>query len=218
MTAIAWGAPGAKVYETGLDRGVLYLAGGVTVPWNGLVSVTDNVDGGELESYYYDGVKYMDAIMPEDTQVTIEAYAAPEEFKACEGKKQLALGLYATAQPRVTFGMSYRTQISTDLSIDTAYKLHLLYTMTVEPSEKAHTTKSKDSSLPSRTWVAHGVPPGVAAYFRRPTAQFIIDSRYANPAYLTIVTNKLWGTASIAPILPTQEQVITALAYGTAIP
>ncbi len=41
MTRLVWDQLGDRVYETGLDRGVLYFTDGGGVPWNGLTSVEE---------------------------------------------------------------------------------------------------------------------------------------------------------------------------------
>jgi hypothetical protein len=64
MTEIKWDEVGARRYETGVDRGVLYLPAGTAVPWNGLTAVTENVER-DVKSYYIDGVKYLDQQVPD---------------------------------------------------------------------------------------------------------------------------------------------------------
>ncbi len=41
MPAIVWDNIGDRFYESGLDRGVLYLSDGSGVPWNGLISIIE---------------------------------------------------------------------------------------------------------------------------------------------------------------------------------
>lgn len=77
MTRVVWNKPGEKYFEAGVDRGVLYPRIGQGVPWNGLVSIAENNSGGELESLYFDGMKYLDLVAVEEFQATIEAYGAP---------------------------------------------------------------------------------------------------------------------------------------------
>ena len=66
--AIAWDEIGKRFYETGVDRGVLYVAKDTVVdptqpyedgvPWNGLTSVTASSDGGEPSPIWADNIKY----------------------------------------------------------------------------------------------------------------------------------------------------------------
>ena len=56
MAVLAWDNVGERFYETGVDRGVLYLpTGGVYdagYAWNGLVSVTEAPSGAEANPQY----------------------------------------------------------------------------------------------------------------------------------------------------------------------
>lgn len=44
MPGLVWDRVGDRTYESGLDRGVLYLPDGSAVPWNGLTSIVENFD------------------------------------------------------------------------------------------------------------------------------------------------------------------------------
>ena len=59
MTAINWDSRSKRLYEAGLDRGVLYTRGNPGVPWYGLRSIEESIDGGEPQPYYMDGIKYL---------------------------------------------------------------------------------------------------------------------------------------------------------------
>jgi hypothetical protein len=85
MARIVWGATGERYYETGVDRGVLYVGSLPGVPWNGLTSVNVSSDGGDPKPYYIDGVKYLNLPSPEDFRATITAYTYPSEFGVCDG-------------------------------------------------------------------------------------------------------------------------------------
>lgn len=43
MTVLRWDKAGSRTFETGLDKGVLYLPDGNTVPWNGLTAVVEKI-------------------------------------------------------------------------------------------------------------------------------------------------------------------------------
>ena len=109
MVALVWDQVGDRSYETGVDRGVFYTRAGLGTVWNGLVSVTETNNGGEVKPIYLDGKKIFDFVEGEDFQMDIEAYYAPDAFRDADGIVALAPGLFATQQPRRTFGFSYRT-------------------------------------------------------------------------------------------------------------
>jgi len=80
MTAIAWDGVGQRYFETGLDRGVLYLEDGSGVPWNGLTAVDEKVTGAQASPVYWDGVKIDDVISVGDFSATLKAITYPEEL------------------------------------------------------------------------------------------------------------------------------------------
>lgn len=210
MAKLMWNQVGTRFYETGVDRGVLYPNYLPGVAWNGLLSVDEDSSGGELESFYFDGIKYVDIVSNEDFKATIEAFSSPSEFAACEGQKTLSPGLFATQQPRSTFGFSYRTLIGNDLQgTDLGYKLHLVYNATAEPSSRKNQTLSGNVSPGTRQWTVYTVPPPTTTY--KPTGHLVIDSTLANPTKLANLENILYGTSDSAPSLPTQSTVISTL-------
>lgn len=208
---LVWNPVGERFFETGCDRGVLYPRLGSGVPWNGLISVNESPAGGDLEPLYIDGVKYMDVLSGEDFAASLEAFAAPPEFGPCDGVKAIAPGLFATQQPRETFGLSYRTLIGNDLEgIDHGYKLHLVYGCTAAPSAVNNQTVSDSPSPSTRQWDIHTVPQPADTY--KPTAHFVIDSTRLDPFVLANLESYLYGRDDLDPVLPPQFEVIGILA------
>lgn len=213
---IEWNKPGERFFEAGVDRGVFYPRVGAGVPWNGLVSVSENTSGGELDSLYFDGVKYLDLVASEDFQATVEAYATPPEFAICEGRKMLVPGLFVTEQPRQTFGMCYRTLIGNDLvGTDYGYKLHIVYNCTAAPSGRTNRTIAATTTADTRSWTIHTVPPPADTY--RPTAHLVLDSTMIDPYLMEELETALYGRdasgglAAMPPYLPTVAEIITIL-------
>lgn len=207
MTMLVWHQPGDKTYESGLDRGVFYHNGVSGYAWNGLTSVEKSVAGGGLDSFYFDGKKYLDFVYSEDYQATLSAYSAPELFRECEGEREIAPGLFASHQPRKTFAMSYRTGVGNDLEFDDyGYKIHLVWGATASPSSKSHSTRSDSVELNAREWTINCVPPEATTY--RPTAYLEINSLRTDPAVLAEIEEMLYGTPTTQPLMPTQAQVV----------
>src|SRR4051812_23743531 len=131
MTALAWDRVGERFFETGVDRGVLYLPNGSGVynsgfAWNGLVSVTESPSGAEANPQYADNVKYLNLVSLEMFAATIEAFTYPAEFGQCDGSLQLSAGVLIGQQARKSFGLSYRTILGNDVDgTDKGYKIHL---------------------------------------------------------------------------------------------
>lgn len=210
MSRLEWNLTGERFFETGVSHGVLFPRTGPGVPWNGLISVNEAVNGGEVESLYFDGVKYLDVIANEDFQATIEAFSSPKEFAACDGSKTLSPGLFATQQPRKPFSFSYRTLIGNDLDSDLGYKLHIVYNCMASPASRSSQTISGTPTPGSRSWTVNAVPPEASTY--KPTAHFVIDSTQVNNFMLEDLESYLYGREGFEPALPTQEEVIAFLA------
>lgn len=208
---IEWNKPGERFFETGVDQGVLYPRAGAGVPWNGLVAVNESTTGGEAEALYYEGVKYRDVFASEEFQATLEAFAAPAQFAACDGTKQLAPGLFVTQQPRESFGLCYRTMIGNDLvGVEYGYKLHLVYNCTAAPSGRNNKTISNSMSPETRTWTLHTVPPPATNF--KPTSHLVLDSTLVNPFAMQQVEAILYGHDNGDARLPSVAEIVDLLA------
>ena len=87
---LSWNVSALKYYESGIDRGVLFVSDGAGgyedgVAWEGLISVTDKPGGAEPTDLWANNVKYAQMISAETFDGTIEAYTYPDEFLACDG-------------------------------------------------------------------------------------------------------------------------------------
>ena len=216
MSRIEWNKAGARFFEAGVDNAVLYPRFGSGVPWNGLLAVNESVAGGEIDSLYFDGVKYLDIAAGEDFDATIEAFHAPLEFASADGQKYLSPGLSVTQQPRATFDLCYRTLIGNDLVGHTfGYKLHIVYNCTAQPSPRSNRTLSENVDPQTRTWEIKTVPP-MAQNFR-PTAHVVVDSTLADPYLMENLETVMYGRdateelGALEPYLPTVEEIIMIL-------
>lgn len=208
MPRIAWDQAGARVYETGLDRGVLYLPNGTAVPWNGLTSIIEHFDK-ETTPVYFDGTKINDLISIGSFNASMKAVTYPDEFLELEGLDSDRLGLYFADQQPQAFGLCYRTQIGSDTEGDVAgYKIHILYNVTALPSEKTYATVSADPSLVEFEWTISAVPEEVSGF--RPTAHIVLDSRKLDPWLLEELEAMLYGgigTPVNASLIPMTELI-----------
>lgn len=210
MSRIEWNKAGERFFEAGVDRGVLYPRLGPGVPWNGLTAVGESTSGGELESLYFDGVKYLDVVSAEDFQADLSAYAAPAEFAASDGQKVLSPGLFVAHQPRATFGLCYRTLKGNDLvGEEYGYKLHLVYNCTAAPSSKSNVTIGANTAPGTRSWTIHTVPPPASTF--RPTAHIVLDSNLVDPYAMEQVEAVLYGHDGADPYLPTVAEIVGIL-------
>lgn len=214
MVKLLWGQAGDRRYETGLDRGVLYLPNGTVVPWNGLTSVQEKA-GVPAEPLYFDGIKYLDDVGGEDYVASLTAFTYPAEFEACGGIGSIGVGLFADDQRPTQFDLSYRTKIGNDISLDLGYKIHLVYNLTATPDDRGYATISDSLDAMDLSWDISAVPEPVTNY--RPTAHAIIDSTKLNKYLLAEVEDILYGNASTAPRMPSLEELTTMMANWNLI-
>ena len=206
MTRVSWNDVGQRFYEAGTDRGVLYIDGQNGVPWNGLVGVSENSSGGEPKAYYLDGYKYLNVASAEDYAATINAFTSPREFDACDGTAAIQNGLFATQQPRKTFGFSYRTLIGNDVDgLSLGYKIHIVYNALASPVQRSYKTNGDSASPLTLDWSISTLAPRLTGI--RPTAHFVIDSRLTPPRLLESIEDILYGSNSTEPRLPTAEEL-----------
>lgn len=207
---ISWNLPGERFFEAGVDQGVLYPRVGPGVPWNGLTAVSENNSGGDLESLYFDGVKYLDVVSSEDFQAEVSAYSAPAEFGPSDGQKMLSPGLFVTQQPRKTFGFSYRTLKGNDLvSTEYGYKLHLVYNCTASPSPRSNVTLGQNVTPGTRSWTINTVPPPASTF--KPTAHLVLDSNLIDPFVMEQLEGVLYGHDGGDAYLPTVAEIVQIL-------
>lgn len=198
MAKLEWDKISDRTYETGLDRGVLYLpsAPGVYddgVVWNGLIGVDEQFNDDLTDSFYFDGIKYLDSYQMGDFTATLRAYTYPDEFLEFEGVEELGSGLFVDDQASKVFGMSYRTRIGSEVSgLNAGYQIHLLYNLTVTEDTYTYQNESPEPSVLEFQWTIYGLPEKVDSY--RPTAHVILDSRYLNSDILATIERILYGT------------------------
>lgn len=205
MTKLAWDATGERLYETGVDRGVLfptkngvYQAG---VAWNGLINVNESPTGAEASPIYADNIKYLELTSAEEFGATIEAYTYPDEFAECDGSAQPKTGVYLGQQGRSPFAFSYRTKVGNDSEGDEhGYKIHIVYGCKAAPSEKAYQTVNDSPEAITFSWEITTTPVNVGGY--KPTSCITIDSTKVNAEKLKQFEDKLYGgTASESTLL-----------------
>lgn len=218
MAKLTWDDTGKRLYETGVDRGVLYTLGESTntydsgVAWNGLTGVTESPSGAEATDLYADNIKYLSLRSAETFGATIEAYTYPDEFAECDGSAELVEGVVIGQQTRKTFGLCYRTVLGNDVNQnDHGYKLHLIYGCTASPSEKGYATINDSPEAITFSWEVTTTPVNVTGL--KPTACVTIDSTKADAECLAALEDILYGTSEPdgTPRLPLPDEVKTVM-------
>ena len=219
MSKIVWDDTGKKLFETGVDRGVLYKRdtnGAYTngVAWNGLTAVNESPSGAEPTNLWADNTKYLSRVGAEEFGCSIEAYTYPDEFAECDGSAELTTGVTIGQQSRKTFGFCYRTLLGNDVEGDSyGYKLHLVYGCLASPSEKGYSTKNDSPEAITFSWDITTTPVNVTGF--KPTACLTIDSTKVEEQKLVALEAILYGSdsgSSTAPRLPLPDEVKTTLA------
>lgn len=219
MSALTWDAIGEHYYETGVRQGVLYPQDSsgnypLGVAWNGLTAITESPSGADATDLYADDIKYLELRAAETFGGTIEAYTYPDEWAACDGSASPVSGVVIGQQPRIPFGLCYRTVIGNDTDRDNhGYKLHLIYNATASPSERAYQTINDSPDAITFSWEFTTTPIPVTGH--KPTACITIDSTKVNSTKLTALEGKLYGGENTDPFLPLPNVVIADLTPPT---
>lgn len=201
--------PDYRIYETGLDRGVLYPPGDAGVAWSGLVSV-DVTEDQSSQPLYIDGMKYMDLPSVDGFSGKIKAVTYPDEVSDLFGQDEVDLGLNANNQNAKIFGLSYRTLIgNTNAGLEHGYKLHILYDLTAKPS--ASTSETVDSNIAPVMfeWDLASKPKQFGGNAN--SGHIIVDSRYVDQDLLTYLEAVLYGDVEYDARLPSFHTVISLL-------
>lgn len=227
MSRLVWDNDSERLYETGVNNGVLYVkdkdgkySNGVV--WNGLTGVTENPSGAEATALYADNIKYLNLRSAEEFKCTIEAYMYPDEFMPCDGSAELAKGITIGQQPRKQFGFCYRTIVGNDSEGENyGFKLHLVYGCDAAPSSKGYQTVNDNPDAITFSWEVSTTPVKVTGF--KPTAKIDIDSTTTDPDKLEALMDILYGTndgvgenatTGTDPRLPTPDEILALV--GTA--
>ena len=217
MAAITWDATGERLFETGVDHGVLYPISssgtyGNGVAWNGLSAITESPSGAEATAIWADNIKYVNLLSAEEFGATVEAYTYPDEFAICDGTAELVDGVIVGQQARKVFGLCYRTKIGNDVDgNDHGYKLHIIYGAQASPSEKAYSTINDSPEAISFSWELTTTPVNVTGM--NATSYLVIDSTKCDAEKLTALEKILYGSAEpdTAPRLPLPDEIKTLM-------
>jgi len=181
MTVLVWDAPGSKTYESGVDRGVLYLSDGSGVPWNGLTGVDEKPVGFTTQPLYFEGIKYNEIVNIGDWGATLRAYTYPDEFLEFEGIVEIDNGLYVAGQDTTLFGLSYRTGVGNDINPEAGYKIHILSNLNAVPSNVGNKSSTPKPNAIEFEWTITAIPQQIPGF--RPTAELIFDSTKSSPEF-----------------------------------
>ena len=221
---LTWDDAGKHLYETGVDRGVLYPVDtttskyGTGVAWNGLTGFTESPSGAEATALWADNGKYLNLYSVEEFGGTITAYTWPDEFEECDGSRAVNTqlkGVTVGQQTRKMFGFSYRTIVGNDIEgSDFGYKIHLVYGCVASPSEKDYASVNDTPDPVEFSWELSTTPVAVSGL--KKTSTLVIDSTKVTPKQLKAIEDTLYGTADKQPTLPLPDEVVSIMTKAAA--
>ena len=217
MSKLVWDQTTERLYETGVDRGVVYPQEAGAYPkgaaWNGLTNVTLTPSGAEPTPLYANNRKYLSLMSVEELGGSIEAYTYPDEFAECDGSKDLAPGVRIGQQKRKPFGLSFRVMIGNDVDgIAYGYKIYLVYGALAAPTEQVNATINDSPEAKTMSWEFTTTPVEVEGF--EPTASIEIDSTKVDATELAALEAILYGDGDNEARLPLPAEVATLITKG----
>lgn len=217
MSRLEFDAVGEKEYRYGVSHTVLYLQeNDGTYPkgvvWNGITGINQNPSGADENAVYADNIKYASMIAAEEFGCGIEALFYPPEFGECDGEKSVMKGVYVGMQKRRPFGLSWRTELGSDVYADDdeAYELHLAWNLKAKPSTHGHKTINTNVDAESNSWDCSSTPTPVKDM--KPTAHIRINTKeFADKEKIKALEDILYGTESTEAHLPSPDEVFAIL-------
>lgn len=204
MSRLVWGDQRDRIFEAGVDRGVIFPAVGPGVVWGGLVSVNETTDDSAQTVLYIDGERKISHLDLSTFSATVTAITYPEAFEMYDGYDDILSG-----QNRPRFGFSYRTLVGDTIQgIDLGYIIHLVYNSIADPTNSSHEALNPSLSLTQFEWDLTTTPINISGF--RSTSHVLIDSRTTHPTVLATIEGWLYGTDETTPRLPSIAEIIEA--------
>lgn len=220
MAKLVWDQPGEKLWETGVDRTVLFPMNNGSyedgVAWSGVTAINESPSGAEPSKIYADNIVYGVVMSPEEDALTIEAFTYPDEFCQCIGEAELGAGVTVKQQNHVHFGLAYRSLIGNDESGSKhGYKLHLFYDCVAGSSEDSNSTINDSPEQKTFSWSVTTIPVPITdsngVVIADPASAIVIDSTKVSATKLQAIEDLLYGTVSASASLPSPAQIKTIL-------
>lgn len=211
MAKLVWDQVGEKLWETGVDRTVLFpmTATGAYAKgaaWSGVTAINESPSGAEPTKIYADNIVYGVLMSPEEDGLTIEAFTYPDEYAECIGEAELGEGVTIKQQSHKHFGLAYRTMIGNDTEgTNHGYKIHIFYDCVAGASEDSNSTINDSPEQKTFSWSVTALPVSVDGF--QPTASIVIDSTKVTKTKLDQIEELLYGAASNESELPSPSRI-----------
>lgn len=212
---LQWDKPNERYYEHGIDRGVLYLPGKDPIPWNGITAV-DEGGAGSVSVLYRDGVIYLADSEASDFVGKVSAMFFPDAFSEIVGIPEVTDGLYVDNQKPKRFNLSYRSLVGNGSSGDVfGYRIHLIYNAVATINPRQRRTIGANIDPVDFTFDISCTPVKMTGY--RPSAHYVIDTRFMTASKVAELEGILYGTGSTPGHIPTPDELFELMNYGNAI-
>lgn len=211
MAKLVWDQVGEKLWETGVDRTVLFpmTATGAYAKgaaWSGVTAINESPSGAEPTKIYADNIVYGVLMSPEEDGLTIEAFTYPDEYAECIGEAELGEGVMIKQQAHKHFGLAYRSMIGNDTEgTNHGYKIHIFYDCVSGASEDSNSTINDSPEQKTFSWSVTALPVSVDGF--QPTASVVIDSTKITKEKLDQIEELLYGAASTESELPSPSRI-----------
>lgn len=216
---LQWDEDGKRLYELGVDRGVIYPMVDGTYPigeaWNGLTKVSEAPSGAEPTALWANNQKYGELLSAEQFGYTIEAYTYPDSFAQCNGLREAVKGVRVSQQTRVPFGMTYRNLIGNDTKGEAfGYRIHVVYGSKAKPASKDRSTTNDSPEAGTMAFECSTTPCKIKGF--KPSAHIEIDSTTIDAEKLAAIEKVLYGTGDTEARLPLPDELLQLLGYTQA--
>lgn len=197
---ITFDGAGEKLFEAGVDHCVLYPQSNGAYPagvaWNGITNITESPEGGDAQDFYADNIKYGSLRGAENFNGTIECFTYPDEWKGCDGRRELVPGVSFGQQSRKAFGLSYRTLIGSDsMELGDDFILHLIYGATASPSSKTRSTVNESPEASPMSYEFKTTPVNVTKVENaKATSHLEIQKSLVGEENMAMILAALYGT------------------------
>ncbi len=216
MAKITFDEAANRLYENGVDHGILYTGADWTgVAWNGLTSIDTAPDGGETEALWADNIKYAVMRGAVSYAATINCYSYPEEFNECLGNVEIVegSGVKIGEQIGTNFRMHYRTAINNAEKGLIGYRHHVVYGLACDPSDK---TYESINDSPEAVEFAYDVEGSPAQFTKGSTVrtgcEFTFDEMIGNTdTKIQAILDILYGTANVEAKCPDPDTLFAGL-------
>lgn len=183
--------------------------------WNGLTGM-DESGGGATSMLFRDGIIYLADVDPGDFTGKLDCIYYPDQFGHYMGIPQVSDGLFADNQKPKRFHLSYRTLVGSGVAGDTfGYQIHLVYNCMASMGNRSRKTLGEKPEATDFSFDIVATPvkmPGL-----RPTAHYIIDTRYLSDSIVAAIERTLYGDDFSAGTLPEPTALFELLNFGDAI-